>query len=228
MTRMLVRALLVATVVLAAVNPASSGTINGVVKFAGPPPAEEKTPVTIDQYICGKEVAADRLVVSSERGLKNAVVFLKSAPRNGGVPLPTTVSIDQKQCVFVPRVVIVPVGGTVQFLNSDRLLHNLHSHGTANPGFNRTQPTGRTIPVRFDAPEIVRVVCDLHAWMQAWVVVAEHPFYAVTDEHGRFTLKNVPRGTYTLAVWQETLGTTTRDVTATDATSTVTVEVGKK
>jgi plastocyanin len=83
--------------------------------------------------------------------------------------------------VFVPRVVVVPVGGTVEFLNSDRLLHNLHSAGTKNLTFNRTQPRGRTIPIVFKKPEIIQVGCDLHPWMRAWVVVAEHPFYAVTN-----------------------------------------------
>lgn len=228
MRHSLLRALLVPAIVVTAVVPASGGTINGVVRFGGPVPPEEKTPVTIDQYICGKEVSAERLLVSGERGVRNAVVFLKNPPGNGGVPLPETVSIDQKQCVFLPRVVVVPVGGTVQFLNSDRLLHNVHGHGTANPQFNRTQPTARTIPIRFTTPEIVRITCDLHSWMTAWVVVAEHPFYAVTDEQGRFTLKNVPRGSYTLAVWQEALGTTTMPVTAGDGASSVTVEVRKK
>ena len=76
--------------------------------------------------------------------------------------------------------------GTVEFLNSDRLLHNLHSVSKDNPSFNRTQPKGRTIPIMFAKPEMVRIDCDLHSWMRGWVVVAPHPFYALTDGQGRF------------------------------------------
>jgi len=139
------------------------------------------------------------------------------------------VQMDQQQCVYVPRVVVVPVGGTVEFLNTDRLLHNLHSNSTGNPIFNRTQPRGRTIPIVFKEPEIIRVDCDLHPWMRAWVVVADHPFYAVTNDRGEFILDNVIPGEYTLQLWQESLGTATKDVTVREeAITTVTVEMSKK
>ena len=78
----------------------------------------------------------------------------------------------------------VPAGGTVDFLNSDRLLHNIHATPKLNASFNRTQPKSRTIPITFDKPEIVRINCDLHSWMAGWVVVAAHPFYA---DHRRRT-----------------------------------------
>ena len=88
----------------------------------------------------------------------------------------------------------MPAGGTVEFLNSDRLLHNIHSAARANTGFNRTQPRGRTIPITFAKSEIIPISCDLHGWMRAWVVVMEHPFYAVTGSEGEFALDNVPPG----------------------------------
>ncbi|MGH7322305.1 MAG: carboxypeptidase regulatory-like domain-containing protein, partial [Candidatus Rokuibacteriota bacterium] len=138
--------------------------------------------------------------------------------------------MDQQECVFVPRVVLLPLGGTVEFLNNDRLLHNLHSKTSReNPPFNRTQPKGRTIPIVFRKPEIIRVDCDLHPWIRAWVVVAEHPFYALTNERGEFTLGNVPPGQYTLQLWQESLGTATKDVRVGDEpVTTVTVEMAPK
>src|SRR5439155_1391895 len=89
------------------------------------------------------------------------------------------------------------------FVFSDRLLHNLHSTPNTNPPFNRTQPKGRTIAITFPHAEIVRVSCDLHSWMRGWVVVADHPFYAVTDADGQFALKGLPPGRYTMRVWQE-------------------------
>lgn len=205
------------------------GTIKGTVRWPGTAVEPKKVVVTVDQYVCGKEKDAEQIVLSPEKGIRNVVVSLRRPPPGATweAPLPR-VQMDQKECVFVPRVVVVPVGGTVEFLNTDRLLHNLHSQspGTENPSFNRTQPKGRTIPIAFKKPEVIRVDCDLHPWMRAWVVVAEHPFYAVTNDRGEFLLENVPPGTYTLQLWQETLGTVTQDIVVGDAAPTpVTVEM---
>src|SRR3989475_12494922 len=208
--------LCVAVSVIVAAVPAGAGAIRGVVVFTGAV-EQKKLPVTIDQYICGKEKHAEDLLVGAQRGVRNAVVWLQTPPPGAHWPnAPVKAEMDQKACVYVPRVVLVPVGGTVEFLNSDRLLHNLHSQSSENRTFNRTQPTGRTIPIVFAKPETVRVDCDLHPWMRAWVVVIEHPFYVITDEQGEFTLDNVPAGKYTLQVWQETVGSTTKDVTVSD------------
>jgi plastocyanin len=215
---------------LAGVDAAAAAAIRGVVVNAGPVPERKQIPINIDQYVCGKNRESDELDVGPNRGIRWAVVSLQVAPP-GPRPEPPSkpVQMDQQQCVYIPRVVVVPVGGTVEFLNSDRLLHNLHSVSTENPTFNRTQPKGRTIPVVFKKPETVRVDCDLHTWMRAWVVVAEHPFYAVTGANGEFVLDNVPPGKYTLKIWQEALGIVTREVTVGDKDTTgVTVEMGKK
>jgi len=107
----------------------------------------------------------------------------------------------------------------------DRLLHNLHSASNDNPTFNRTQPRGRVIPVTFSKPEIIQLNCDLHSWMRAWVVVADHPFYALSNEAGEFVLPNVPPGKYVLQIWQETLGTTSREVNVGAEDARVTVEL---
>jgi plastocyanin len=205
-------------------------TIKGTVRYAGAPVEKKKVPVTIDQYICGKEKEPEDLVLSSNNGIRNAVVSLQSPPpgAKGDWKLPPA-KMDQKQCSFVPRVVIVPVGGNMEFLNSDRLLHNVRSATKQNSPFNRAQPHGRTISFVFKEPELLRVDCDLHSWMRGYVVVAGHPFYAVTNEQGEFNLENVPPGKHTLQIWQETLGTVTQDVTVGNkATATVTVEMRKK
>ena len=209
---------------------ASGGTIKGAVKFMGAPIEQKMLAVTADHYICGKEKAPEALLLSAAKGIRYAVVSLRNPPAGVTWPGPVPpVQVDQKSCVYVPRVVLVPLGGTVEFLNSDRLLHNLHSLSSANRRFNRTQPTGRTIPIVFTKPETVRVDCELHPWMRAWVVVAEHPFYVITNEQGEFTLDNVPPGQYTLQVWQETLGSTTKDVTVSDqGITTLTVEMDQK
>ena len=216
---------------LAALPALAHGTIKGAVRFAGGPVDDRKVAITIDQYICGKEKDSERLVVSADRGIANAVVYLQKAPATprAAAPAPPPVQVDQKQCAFVPRVVVVPAGGTVEFLNSDRLLHNLHSRSKDNESFNKTQPKGRAIPIVFSRPEIVRIDCDLHSWMRAWVVVAAHPFHAVTNDRGAFTRAEVPPGTYTLEVWQETLGVESRSVTVTDGgTTSVVIEMRAK
>ena len=194
-----------------------AGELRGRVVFAGSPPAPAKVPVTIDQYLCGNEKSADDLQLSAAKEIRNAVVWIETPPP--GAPLPPRtekVELDQKGCTFVPRIVIVPVGGTVDFLNSDRLLHNIHATPKRNVSFNRTQPMGRTIPITFAEPEIVRINCDLHSWMTAWVVVTAHPFYAVTGADGRFAFDNLPPGQYQLQIWQERLGTMQATVAVND------------
>ncbi len=209
---------------------ASAASIKGTVQFAGGAVPQKKLAVTVDQYVCGKEKEADVLILSPQRGIRNAVVWLESpaqgAKRESPAPV---VQMDQKQCVFTPRVVVVPVGGTVEFLNSDHLLHNLHTITKENPSVNRAQPRGRTIPVIFLKPEIIRVTCDLHPWMQGWVVVTDHPVHAVTGVEGEFTLNNVPPGKYTLHVWQESLGTVAKEVTvSSEDVANVTLEMTRK
>jgi len=211
-------------------DPSRGETIKGAVRYMGAPLERKKVAVTIDQYICGKEKEPEDLMLSSNNGIRNAVVWLQNLPpgakRDWNLP---AAKMDQKQCSFIPRVVVVPVGGTVEFLNSDRLLHNVRSVGKENPPFNRAQPHGRAISFVFKQPEILRVDCDLHSWMRGWVVVAEHPFYAVTNDQGEFILENVPRGKYTLQVWQESLGNVTQELIVGDKpTTTVTVGMGKK
>jgi len=219
-----------AALCLAAAGPASAGSIKGTVLYNGPPVVAKTLPVTIDQYVCGNQKPGEDLVVSAKRGIRSAVVSLQTPPPGAkweGTPRPA--QMDQLGCVYAPRVVVVPVGGTVDFLNSDRLLHNLHSVGKDNPPFSRTQPKGRTISMTFSKPEIVRIDCDLHSWMRAWVVVAAHPFYSVTGSDGEFALEGVPPGRYTLQIWQESLGTVTKEVVVPESgAATATVEMGKK
>ena len=217
------------------VAPTEAATIRGIVQLAGDAPAPRKVPVTIDQYVCGAEKDAEELVVGRNRGIRNVVVWIETPPTAAAGTGPgkaeaavAKAEMDQKACVFTPRVVIVPAGGTVDFLNSDRLLHNLHTASRENAPFNRTQPKGRTIPITFSRPEIVRVNCDLHSWMRAWVVVADHAFYALSTDGGEFALPPVPPGKYVLRLWHETLGTSTREVTLGAQDVRVTIELKAK
>jgi plastocyanin len=206
--------LVLAQAVLPGPAPTEAADVRGQVVLNGPAPASSKVRITIDQYVCGTEKDAADLLVEPAGGIQNAVVWIENPPPGAsGSPPVGAPQMDQKGCVFTPRVVVVPAGGSVEFLNSDRLLHNLHSAPKANSPFNRTQPKGRTIAVQFAKPEIVRLDCDLHSWMRGWIVVADHPYYAVTDANGAFAFAGVPPGRYTLKVWQERLGIGSRAVT---------------
>jgi hypothetical protein len=112
--------------------------------------------------------------------------------------------------------VLVPVGATLEILNSDAVSHNVHTVAFDNRPFNRTQPPSlEKIEASFDVAEKVGVKCDMHGWMNAWIVVIDHPYHAITGTDGGFMIDNVPPGTYTLEVWHEELGATTQTVTVT-------------
>lgn len=204
-----------------------AGGLSGKIVFAGTPPPAKKVDVTIDQYACGTSKDADDLIVSPRREIANAVVSIENAPPGAAWPAAAAnPTIDQRGCAFVPRIVVVATGGTVDFLNNDRLLHNIHATPKLNVSFNRTQPKDRTIPVTFQKAEIIRIDCDLHSWMRAWVVVADHPYYRVTLGDGAFAYDNLPAGRYRIHIWHERLGTATREVTVPDkGSATLNVEL---
>ena len=189
---------------------AQAGDILGTVRLAGPAPPVELLHPKADHAVCGREPRpSEALLVSPSGGVKNAVVFI-AHERVEGWRSPTTFQIDQRRCTFVPRLLIIPPGATVEVLNSDGILHNFHTVARLNPSLNLAQP-GRAKPLRltFEQPEIVQVKCDLHGegFMRAWIVVASHPYYALTNEDGWFRLLALPPGPHTLEVWHELLGT---------------------
>jgi plastocyanin len=207
-------------------HPSLAAAIAGKVVFVGTAPSPRKIEVTTDQYVCGEQKDAEDLLLSGRKEIRNAVVWIDNPPANAAWPSPVPkVEIDQKGCVYAPHVVLVPAGGAVDFLNGDRLLHNVHATPKLNASFNRTQPKNRAIPITFEKPEIVQILCDLHPWMEAWVVVAAHPFYVITDAEGRFAFDNLPPGRYRLNVWQERLGKASTEVTVGAQPARATIEM---
>ncbi len=206
-----------------------TGTITGVVKFAGTPPPPVKFPVSTDITRCGTERWSKALIIGLNRGVQYAVVSLAGISSTPERPAKNA-ALDQVDCEFTPRVLITPVGSSLTILNTDDFLHTFHTRSTRNPPINKAQPRLRKVlKEEFDQPEIIEVICDLHPWMKAWIVVAEHPYYAVTDDSGSFALADVPAGSYQLKVWHETLGEGTKDVIVNSGAETnVTLELTKK
>ncbi|MBI3989204.1 MAG: carboxypeptidase regulatory-like domain-containing protein [candidate division NC10 bacterium] len=210
-----------------AIKVDKGGTITGVVKFRGTPLVPEMIKITRDVEVCGKEPKfSEALLVSQKGGLKNAVISLVDIKQGKAWEAMDSPKLDQNGCRFIPHVLVLPAGVTFDLVNSDKILHNFHTTSAINPTLNKAQPKFKPV-MKVDLkkenvlkPDLMKVNCDVHEWMNAWIIIADHPYYAVTDEDGSFTLKDVPPGTYTLQVWHETLGKHTKGVSVKEGTET--------
>lgn len=196
-----------------AADPATLGTIQGKVAFTGTKPAPkvlsmDATPACARMH--SGPVYAEDVVINANGTLKNAFVYIKSGLAAGEYPTPTTgVKLDQKGCIYTPRVVGVMVNQPLEISNSDDTGHNIHPMPKVNREWNESQPPKGDLKVKtFPKEELPPILfkCNIHPWMRAWVGVSSHPFFAVTGEDGTFTIKDVPAGEYTLEVWQERYG----------------------
>ena len=198
------------------VDPATAGSITGRISFEGTPPTPTPIKMASDPY-CEKQGAAvsDTVVVAADGGLRNVFVYVKDGLGDLRFPVPATpVVLDQKSCRYVPHVFGVQVGQPVEIVNSDPTLHNIHALAQANREFNIGQPNPGKNTHTFSTKEVmVPFKCDVHRWMNAYAGVLDHPFYSVTSDEGRFELKDLPPGTYTIEAWHESLGTQTQTVT---------------
>ncbi|HKT78841.1 MAG TPA: carboxypeptidase regulatory-like domain-containing protein, partial [Vicinamibacterales bacterium] len=146
-----------------------------------------------------------------------SVVYLETAPRAAleGGELGRAV-MDQRNETFVPHVLAITTGTTVDFPNSDRIYHNVFSLSKTTRFDLGRYAAGRSKSVRFDRAGIVRVFCDIHSHMNAFILVFSHPFFAITDDEGRYRIEGVPAGTYTVSAWSERTSIDSRSVTVTD------------
>ncbi len=160
----------------------------------------------------------------------HAVVYIDAAPRQAFDALPAgRVRLDQRNQTFEPHLLAITIGTTVDFPNDDPIFHNVMSLARGNAFDLGRYPRGRSRSVRFDTPGIVPVVCDIHAHMSAYILVFSHPFFAITDDEGRFAIPNIPAGTYTLKVWSELGSADAKRITIADGTTLdVDFEVSKR
>jgi plastocyanin len=193
------------------------GVITGTISYAGPPPAARPLPMDSDpKCVPLAGATSERLLVGAGNGLQNVFVWVKDGlgQRTYAVPT-TTVMLDQKGCQYIPHVIGAQVGQTIKVANSDTALHNVHAVPKGNREFNFSQPANVPPVDRvFTQPEIgIPLKCDVHGWMSAYANVVPHPFFAVTGADGRFEIKGLPAGTYTIEAWHETLGVQTMTAT---------------
>ncbi len=189
--------------------PALAGEIKGTVKFGGAPPKLAPLKATKDVSVCGADLPDQSLIVNNGK-LENVVVTLKGGTAKAE---PGKVTVDQHKCHYVPHVQAAGTGSSLDILNSDPILHNIHGYlGTAT-AFNLAMPLkNQKITRPLNKPGLVRIKCDVHAWMSGYIVVSDTP-YGVSGKDGTFVIKNVPPGTYTLTAWHEKLGEKTAQVT---------------
>ncbi len=179
--------------------------ITGKVTWSGAKPALEAFAINKNPEVCdtggGGKRSSNRLVIGKGGGVANAVVYLEGV--TAGKPMPAeAVTLDQKGCRYDPHIVLVPKKAELTMSSSDAILHNIHMFGAAV--YNLPFPDQDTVAKKMRKGGLVRIQCDAgHGWMSAYAWVISHPYYALTDENGAFTLTDVPPGKYTIKMWHE-------------------------
>ena len=196
---------------------AATGAIAGHVRLMGPAPANPIIRMGGDPRCSraarGQRLTQDLVLRSADGGLANAFVNLQGTFASTPVPA-QPVALDQRGCLFVPRVVGARVGQTLQITNGDSTAHNVHSLSTRGNAFNTSQPMqGMVYKFQLKTDDVVMAIkCDIHSWMISYVGVATHPYFAVSGADGAFTIPRVPAGRHTIQIWHEQYGRLTRTV----------------
>jgi hypothetical protein len=200
------------------VDASTAGNVAGRVVLDGAVPANPAIPLTADPYCARMHPGglAAETFVAANGGLENVFVYVKDGLGGYYFDVPTEpVKLDQVGCRYTPHVLGLRVKQPIAISNSDETLHTVHALAQANPAFNLSQPMQKITNTKtFNAREVmVHFKCEVHNWMHAYVGVLDHPYFAVTRDGGKFELKGLPAGTYTVEAWHEKLGAQTQSVT---------------
>ena len=195
------------------VDPATAASLSGTIVFHGTRPARQAISMESEegcqQAHAGKPVFDEPVLTGMNGGLANAFVYIQAGLEGKKFePAKAAVLIDQKGCMFAPRVIGIRAGQTLDLKNSDSVSHNIHPMPANNREWNEQQSPGTPdVEHRFARPEVmIPVKCNVHSWMHAWIGVVDHPYFAVTGPDGVFSWHGVPPGDYTIAAWHEKLG----------------------
>ena len=199
----------------AGMHPDSGAQLSGTVHLDGPSPERSVVKMQADPPCVtlqqGQEVLSEREIVGKTGAIQNVFVYIKDGAQFVE-PVGGTATLDQQGCMFVPRVQGMLAGQTLEIVNSDPCTHNVRSFARKNRPFNISQPRGGARQKSMTKPEHpVKLKCDIHPWMSAYVFVMEHPFFAVTGPDGVFQIDGLPAGQYTLAAWHERYGELTKE-----------------
>jgi len=206
--------------------PGKLGTavVSGRVTLSGVPPANEKVTMGTDPFCADHNPGETELpawAVGPDGALANVLLRVTTGVDGVYPPPAEAKTLDQKGCAYSPRLLALMVGQPLDIVSSDATLHNVHAAGTANKPFNLGMPAPGTRYTRtFLVPEIVPFRCDVHPWMRAFVAVVPHPFFAVTGADGRYEIRGLPAGTYSVEAWHEKLPAQTFTVTVPDGGTT--------
>ena len=199
-----------------AAGQAGGGTIVGHVHYMGQTPVNPLIRMGADprcnRLYVGKRPTSQTFVVAADGAMANVLVNVDgSFP---ATPVSTTPAVlNQKDCQYDPRVLGARVGQTLQVRNEDPTEHNVHALSKAGNDFNTTQPIkGMPFDYKLKAGEILRVTCDNHTWMTAYIAILDNPYFSVSGTDGSFTISNVPAGRQTVKAWHEVMGTQTQMV----------------
>jgi len=213
----MLKSLSLIAILLFTVSLVQAGSIQGEVKFSGqvPPPKTYKT----GKYskVCGPIIQSDALLVENKR-VKNVVVWLSGRGAKKLKAHSGEYHFDQKKCQYDPHVVVMAKDSTLEIHSSDPINHNIHTYSFENDPINIMFTQGQEAEQEFEEPEVVKVACDLHSWMEAWVVVTPNSYFALTSKEGAFEIKDVPPGKYTLNIWHEVFGEHTQKIKVAEET----------
>ena len=210
----------VLTILAASFTIATAGTLTGNVKYDGKPPKKKRLRMDADP-VCGSShsgaVYSENFKMGEDGSMAEALVYLKNVAYTGGVPSEPAV-LDQQGCIYVPHVFGMMAGQELLIKNSDPTLHTIHSMPKVNKEFNFAMPKvvkEKKSTFAKSEPDPFYIKCDVHPWMKSWVLVSDHPYFAVTDKDGNFSIDDIPAGTYEVVCWQEKFGkrTLTAEVT---------------
>jgi plastocyanin len=190
------------------------GSLSGTISVSGPIPALPPRPINKNPEVCGSGVRpSQELMVGSAGGLKNALVIVEGVRRGKAMPA-MTAKIDQVKCEYEPHVQVMAATSDITIVNSDPILHNIHFYQGSEDLFNIAQPLkGQSNAHAIQKTGFVYAECDVHGWMRGHVAVVDNPYFAVTDENGKFSIADLPAGGYTVRIWHEYLGERTQPVT---------------